>query len=295
MRSSIMVRCTALLMASNLASGAWAGDVTRFELKEEFHGYPCFLTLQTTDDPELTIQLSDYKDVWSLNFFVSHNPTAIKRLGTKNNIVNRDELLTNVPSVHLDDRSFPFHEANLFAAGSAPFDDSTPAIFELREKHNVAALLSQKDVQSISLPGLFEASNAHDALAQFRSCSMNAMGIKEGGKVDYDARAEYRMIFEKSFDEWIKSLAREEYCTLKSLDDARVDAIIQKATDAFYPGVRNFMKRRAYANDLSEKLPILKLGGMADGKANGCFMASETVTISAIPVQMAIEKAENMD
>ncbi len=58
-----------LSLAIISAGSAFAGHVSEYELKEDHNGYACFLSADTETEA-LTIQLSDYRDRWQMNFFL---------------------------------------------------------------------------------------------------------------------------------------------------------------------------------------------------------------------------------
>jgi hypothetical protein len=103
------------------------------------------------------------------------------------------------------------------------------------------------------------------------------------------------MIFEGAFENWIKSMARAEHCLAARFDDDAMSKVVHAAANAFYPGILNLRKRREYRDDLMGMLPMAKLSGMIDAKAEGCLMASRLADVSRIPVDRAIEEAAKLD
>lgn len=61
------------------AGVAVSETVTGGEFYEDRSGYPCFATLNTDAGKSVTLQLSDYKEVWSLNFVVSDRASVYRR------------------------------------------------------------------------------------------------------------------------------------------------------------------------------------------------------------------------
>jgi hypothetical protein len=172
--------------------------------------------------------------------------------------------------------------------------EKTAGIFEIKEQHNVAQALEAMTSDGITIDGLINLDGTSNALSEFRSCSYVAMGLREGERVETDFRAEYRMIFERSFEAWVSSMAKAEQCLDSRYDDAAVEEVINAAADAFHPGILSFGKRSAYREDLESKLPFAKLAGIADAR-KGCLMAGRLAEASRFPVDRAIQSAADLD
>lgn len=286
----------ALALLAGLAGSVATGEtVTGQEFYEDHNGYPCFLTLRTDAGTGVTLQLSDYKDVWSLKFVVSDRAKVYRRFFDSRGLRDADAFAEAFQSVRIGDRNFDLTDTSLFAVQRSGVDDKTAGFFEIEERHNVARALEAMASDGLAIKGLFEINGTTEAIGAFRTCSYSAMGLKEGERVETDYRAEYRMIFESSFENWVTSMARAEHCLAARFDDDAVEEVIAAAADAFYPGILNFRKRSEYREDLEGKLPFAKLDGMAEARTGGCLMAGELAEMSRIPVDRAIKSAADLD
>lgn len=279
-----------LLMAGTAASETVTGQ----KFLKDFNGYHCYVTLNTEAGEGLTLQLSDYKDVWHLIFGVDNRADVFRKFFDSHGLRDARSFESAFRSVKIGDRDFDFDEATLFEVQRKDVDQTTTGIFEIKEQHNVAQILSAMTSDGIAIPGLIDLDGTTSALSEFRSCSYAAMGLREGEQIEMDFRAEYRMIFERSFETWVSSMAKAEQCLDARYDDAAVEEVIDAAADAFYPGVFNFRKRSAYREDLEGKVPLAKLTGITNA-GQGCLMAGRLAEASRIPVDRAIKSAADLD
>jgi hypothetical protein len=297
-----MIRQTSFTIMLALSAGAVAGEtVTRSETFEDRSGYPCFATVHTDVGKNFTLQLSDYKNVWSLNFLFSDRAAAYRQFyndgseGKKR--LDKDAFRDAFGGVRIGESTFEFDDIStvFMYQYRQDVDEYTTAIFEIHEKHNVASTLKAMTGDGVEIPGLVALDGTADNLSEFRTCSYAAMGLKEGESVKTDYRAEYRMIFDGAFENWIAQMMRAENCLVARFDDEAVADIIGAAGDAFYPGILNYWKRGEYREGLERMLPLARFTGMADAVTDDCLMASRLADMSRIPVDRAIEAAAILD
>ena len=277
------------------AGVAVSETVTGGEFYEDRSGYPCFATLNTDAGKSVTLQLSDYKDVWSLNFIVSDRASIYRRFFDSRGLRDKGAFEVAFEGVRIGERSFDFNDTSLFEVQRQDVDEKTAGIFSVDEQHNVARALEAMADDGIEIQGLVSLDGTATVLSEFRSCSYAAMGLQEGERVETDFRAEYRMIFEGAFENWVTSMARAEHCLATRFDDDAVAEVIDAAADAFYPGILNFRKRSEYREDLEGMLPMAKLSGMTDARTEGCFMGGRLADVSRMPVDRAIVDATKLD
>lgn len=292
-----MIRQTCFTVILALSAGAVSGEtVTGSETFENRSEYPCFATLQTDVGKEIILQLSDYKNVWSLNFMISDRGTAYRRFyNNSRGLLDLDAFKDAFGEVRIGESTFEFGDIFIFATRRIDVDEDTFAEFKIIERHNVASTLRAMTGDGVEIRGLVALDGTADALSEFRTCSYAAMGLKEGERVETDFRAEYRMIFEGAFKNWIATMMRAESCLVSRIADDAVVDVINAAADAFYPGILNYRKRGEYREDLEGMLPLAKLTGMADARTKGCLLASRLADVSRIPVDRAIEAAARLD
>jgi hypothetical protein len=277
------------------SGAALCETVSGYELSEDKSGYPCFLDIQTDAGKKITLQLSDYKDVWSINFFVQGRASTYRQFFNTHGLHDGDAFTTAFPKISVGGTAFDLYEASLFVVQQSEVGEDTSGLFSISEQHNVAAALEAMNQDGLEITNLFELDGTLEAMSAFRACSYDAMGLESGERVETDFRAEYRMIFERSFESWVTSMSQAEQCLAGRFDDVAVEEVINAAADAFYPGIFNMMKRGSYRDDLEGKLPIAKLSGMADAKTNGCLMANRLAEMAKMPVDRAIEAAADLN
>lgn len=279
-----------------LIAGTATGETVTGQVSYKDHrGYPCFVTLNTDTGKSVTLQLSDYKDVWSLNFVISDRAVTYRRFFDRSGLRDEETFENTFAGVQIGTRSFDFNEATLFEVQRKEVDEKTTGIFGINERHNVARALAAMAEDGLKIQGLVTLSGTAEALSEFRSCSYAAMGLEEGERVDTDYRAEYRMIFEGAFESWVKSMARAEHCLAMRFDDDAVSEVIDTAAGAFYPGLLSFRKRSEYREELEGMIPLARLSGMVEAKSEGCLMAGQLAEVSRIPVDRAIEAAADLE
>ncbi|SFA98289.1 hypothetical protein SAMN05421688_2086 [Poseidonocella pacifica] len=291
-----MIRSFGISAILILSAQASAGEtLTGGEFYEDRSGYPCFTTLHTDAEKSVTLQLSDYKDVWSLKFIISDRASVYRRFFDSQGLRDADAFKDAFGGVRIGERSFDFNDTSLIEVQRQDVDEKTAGIFSVDERHNVARALEAMDDDGIEIRDLVSLDGNVEALSQFRACSYAAMGLQEGERVETDFRAEYRMIFEGAFKSWITSMARAEHCLVAQFDDDAVSEVVAAATEAFYPGIMNFRKRSGYQEDLEGILPMAKLSGMIEARTEGCLMVGSLADVSRIPVDRAIEEAATLD
>lgn len=286
--------CISAILALS-ASTAAGETVTGSEFFEDRSGYPCFATLNTDAGKGVTLQLSDYKDVWSINFIVSDRAAVYRKYFDSRGLRDEEAFENAFGGIRIGERNFKFNDTSLFEVQRKDVDEKSAGIFSIDERHNVARALEAIADDGIEIQGLVSLHGTAEALSDFRTCSYAAMGLQEGERVETDFRAEYRMIFEGAFQNWVTSMARAEHCLAARFDDDAVAEVVDAAADAFYPGVLNFRKRSEYRHDLEGMLPIAKLSGMADARTEGCLMAAGLANMSRMPVDQALKAASKID
>lgn len=291
-----MIRQIGISAILTMTAGMAAGEtVTGSEFFEDRSGYPCFATLNTDVGKSVTLQLSDYEDVWSLIFIISDRASVYRQFFDSRGLRDEDAFENAFGGVRLGARTFDFNYTSLFEARRQDVDEKTAGIFSVDERHNVARALEALANDGIEIQGLVSLDGNADSLSEFRSCAFAAMGLQAGERVETDFRAEYRMIFQGAFENWVASMARAEHCLAARFDDNAVSEVVDAATDASYPGILNFRKRNEYREDLEGMLPLAKLSGMTDAREEGCLMAGSLADVSRMPGDRAIEEAANLD
>jgi len=251
--------------------------------------------LNTDADKKITLQLSDYKDVWSLHFLISDRANIYRKFFDKRGLRDEAAFTGAFGEVRIGKRTIDFNDISFLEVQRQNVNEKTFGIFSIEEQHNVARALGAMADDEVEIQELISLDGTAEALKEFRSCSYAAMGLREGQRVETDFRAEYRMIFEGAFENWVASMARAEHCLAGRFDDDAVAKVVAAAGSAFYPGALKFRKRNEYRDDLEGRLPIAKLSGMANAKTEGCFMASMLADAARIPVDRAIEEAAKLD
>lgn len=129
--------CILAIMAIK-AGAAPAEPVTGVDFFEDRSGYPCFATLSTDAGKEVTLQLSDYKDVWSRNFVVSNSASIYRRFFDNRGLRDGDAFEEAFSGIRIGERTFDLHEASLFEVKREDVDEKSAGIFRINEHHNVA-------------------------------------------------------------------------------------------------------------------------------------------------------------
>lgn len=277
-----------------LGSSLTAETLTSHELQQNVSGYLCLLNMETAEGPEVSLQLSDYKDVWSVNILVQNAPDRFRRFFDERGLRDEEAWEEEFQQVLIGERTFDLHQTDLMEVQRSEVDERSFAVFRIAERHNVAAALNAMAIERLTIPQLVALPDTGGALAEFRTCASAAMGLEVGERVETDFRAEYRMIFERSFESWVEAGARAESCMQGRIRDAEIDAVIERAASAFYPGLLNYWKRDEYADGLRGRVPLSRLSG-ATAAMESCFMAGNLAEMSFMPVERAIEEAEDME
>lgn len=292
-----MIQKFGILAGLVLIAHAAAGEtVIVGEFHEDHNGYPCFATLHTDADRSVTLQLSDYRDIWSLRFVVADRASDYRRFFDSRGLRDKNAFKKAIDLVRIGERSFEFNDTSLlFGVRREEVNEKTTGIFSVDEQHNVTRALEAMENDGIEIRNLVSLDGTVEALGEFRSCSYTAMGLKRGERVETDFRAEYRMIFEDAFENWLTTMARAEHCLVSRFDDEAVSEVVEAATDAFYPGILNYRKRSEFREELEGLLPIAKLSGMSDAMTKGCLFVEKLADLSRMPVEKTIGEAAKLD
>lgn len=284
-----------LCLTPFLATQLIAEEVTKSEFQADVHGYPCFVTMHTGFGTKFTTQLSDYQDVWSLNFFFSGQPMVFLRFFKSNGLQDQDALAGNVREISIGGKTFDLSDVHLFAVQRSEVDETTPLIVTIETEHRVALALEAMQVDQVQLAGIISLTKTSEGFREFRSCAMNAMGLQEGQKVEVDYREEYRLSFEKAFALWVSAANRADSCSAGRLDDEKIDDVIERASSAFYPGMTNLFQRGRYEEELRRQQTFAAVDGRTSAVSDGCFMADSLAEITEKTALQAIESAETQD
>lgn len=289
------IRLGTLAIIALSAGAAKSETVTTIEHSINRNGFPCFATLSTDANKKITLQLSDYKDVWAINFIISDRASIYRRFFDSQGLRDENAFADAFSEVRIGESTFDFNSISLFETSLHDVDEKSAGIFSIEEQHNVARALEAMASDGVNIEGLVSLDGTVEALSEFRSCSYTAMGLQEGEQVETDFRAEYRMIFEGAFENWVTSMAKADHCSAVGFDEGAVSEVVDAAADAFYPGFLNLRKRSEYRDDLVGMMPIAKLSGMVSATTEGCLMAGRLADVSRLPVDKAIEEASKLD
>jgi len=276
-------------------SQAMSKPITSYDLKKDHNGYPCDIRTTVDGEEGPTLQLSDYEDTWTLYIYIGNRADLYRSFFKSNGLMDRDRIQDSFKFLKAGNRTFDFHDIFLPVIKAESIDETTALQFKINEKHNIYKALDAISSGSFSIPGLVNVTDSSDSLGEFKSCAFDAIGIEEGERVETDYRAEYRMIFERSFEAWITHMSRAEACLASRFDEAAVDNVVDRAAGAFHPGLFNMRKRSKYKDTLRGRIPLAKLSGYTDSKTEGCMMAGQLAEMALIPVEKSIESAENID
>lgn len=276
---------------------AWSEEVVKFEVARNLNGRPCQVEFISDRGTKISLQVSEYKDVWSMSFWINNRADKFKSYFQAGfSAPDAEKFLNEFKEISFSGKEFQVDEGFIysFGNGASSVDDRTQANLEIKLKHRVVAILKAMKDDGISVPGLIELSGTVEGSSKFRECAYAAFDLPIDSSLPVDSRAELRLIFEKSFKRWVESSSQAQQCMVGRLPDAEIEKIISTAADTFYPGMMNLMKRRDYRDQLTRMVPLARLSGMAAAKADGCFMAGQLSQLSSLPMEQAIRAAQEL-
>jgi len=125
-----MIRLASLAAIFALSASAVTSEtVTAGETFQDRSGYPCFVTLHTDADKSVTLQLSDYKDVWSLKFVISDRASVYLQFFDSFGLRDKDAFEDAFGRVRIGEDSFDFTDTSLFVVQRQDVDEDTAGIF----------------------------------------------------------------------------------------------------------------------------------------------------------------------
>jgi hypothetical protein len=257
-------------------------------------GYPCVLTMSTARGDRVAFQLSDYQDVWSINIFISGVPERLRPYFDENGLRDSDAFEGTFRELTFGTQNLRVNDAELWEVERDALDDDSSAMFSIKEAHNVTSALEAMEADGFQIGPLVSLTGTSEAFSAFRECVYPAMGLAIDERVETDFRAEYRMIFERSFELWVRHTTRAGLCRYSGVSEEEVDRVIGRAAAAFYPGVLNVQRRGEYTERLRGQLPFFRLSGSTDAMRS-CYMANDLAEMALIPVEQAIKSAEELN
>ena len=256
----------------------------------------CTVKLYSNEKEIASFRLSKYKGVWGIRIAVLDTPHALLPFFKDNGFWDSEKFKDTLDIIKIGESTHRLTDAYFLGAMKREdISSTTTAFFEIKEEYPVTQALASMKADSFEIKGFIVAEGAGPALEAFRACSYEAMDITPDKIADRDYLVELRYMFEESFDDWIASVARAEACSVTASSSSKVDATIQKAASAFFPGVLNILKRRSYAEELRGKMPTARLSGINKALNSGCIMASKLATSSFLVVEQSIDAAESLD
>jgi hypothetical protein len=278
-----------------VVQSATAEQVVSSSSSANWKGYPCVADLVGHAGTKLAIRLSNQDGNWVLNLQVSGNPESVSRYFDARGLRDEDKLRAAVPEVTLG--GMPFHPSDivLLEVQRSKVDADTTTRFRLEAKHNVVDAAQALSKDGIRFGDLADFTGTIDALAEFRVCSLAALDVADGERIEVDFREEYRLDFEEAFESWLLAQARTDSCGLGSLRDDDVAEMAERAAAAFYPGLTNYMLRGDYVDELVGKVNLARVNGYVKAKDDGCMMAGTLSEMARSLVDTALEGAETLD
>ena len=119
----------ALAFLMTIGSQVVAETVTGSEFEKNVAGYPCFLRVDTDANKQIVLQLSEQKDVWSLNFLVLDRAAVYRRFFTDN--LRDDDAFSNAfDAIRIGERRIKLNRATLFEVQLQDVDASTSSTLQ---------------------------------------------------------------------------------------------------------------------------------------------------------------------
>lgn len=288
--------CVAIACFASIANLAAGESVEEHELFKNRSGYPCVIDIRTDEGNTLSLQLSDNKNIWSLGVNISNREEVYREFFDAEGLYDRESFETTFRLFRIGERTVDFHKASLFEVNERDdIDEKTIAVFSINGKHSVTKALTAMSADGLQIEGLVSVDDTVDALNDFRFCSYAALGLEIEERVESDTRAEYRVVFERAFENWVESMAKAEQCLVALFDDDAVNKVIEEAAAAFYPGTDNDGRRSSYREELNDMLPFAKRSGMIDARTGSCAVAGTLADMAQVPVDRALQKATELD
>lgn len=277
----------------SLSGAAAAEPVTSNEFQRDVADYPCSTTMKTSSGRAFVVQLSDYKDVWSLNFLLSGNPTVLRTFFDSRGLRDDDRFAAAVARITIGRSEIAVSDATVHAVQVSEVDASTFAEVGVETLHRVSQVLTAMKDDGATFGPLGSFSDTD--FTEFRACAHEAMGLGEDEVVNIDIREEYRLAFENLFESWAEHAALADSCMVALLDEGRRSSYIERAAAAFYPGLTNMFRRDEYRSSLESSATFAQLAGRTAAITDGCLMAAQLADLSERAVLDVLERAEALD
>lgn len=268
----------------------FADTLATFHVQDGQSGYPCNQTIIGSSGREYTLHLSQDSNGWSLDFIVNHVADKVSEFFDQSGLQDSTSLANRFQTLTLNGQNVQFGSVMLDAVQKSELGDKTALKFSVETKYYITKALDAMQYGKVDVSRLFSLDGAQQPIGLFRSCAQKAMGSNTDNTANFNARSAFKVFFDNNLSNWISAGVQANTCGVASFGDEDINKTIDRAAEAFYPGILNILKRRSFKKGLQTEIAIAKMDG-AEKAMNNCLAAETLFTGYSDVIDKAITSA----
>jgi len=253
------------LIATTHALAASPEVVMHSSFEEDADQESCQLNIATENGRNVTISTSYLDDTWQIWISPTVKASTMEPYFDGDHFDDLDFELS-VFQVHSAERDFFVHDFIWFAKRRSMLQDDRTLHLITGGAHNVEAFVRNLDTGTIGATNLFEVTGLEEGVPAFQQCVSRQMGAAPSSTSAEARRVDARLMFDQSFERWVEYYALADHCSIDNYKASLVERYIDRAGDAFFPGLMNTFKRNRYTERLEKNASMGKLSGDSAGR-----------------------------
>lgn len=238
---------------------------------------PCQITFDG-GRPHLAVSLELARGDWRMTFWISSAPAAMIGLFGADGLQDDEAVRAATKELLIGTSAVETTDAFFWEVQRSDLSDQSAVSVTLEPLRKVAGALRDFPVDEIRIGTVTAVSGLSDGLAAFKACALAAIDVPEAEALEFNARAESRLMFEAAFPEWVRSHAWLASCRLSADDDdAELAEMLARGADAFYPGLLSYSWRSDWSKHMAGQIPVAKLIGATSAVTDGCFVGLDVL------------------
>ena len=242
--------------------------VVQSSFEEDSERDSCHLNITTESDRNVTLSTNYMDDTWQLWISPTVKKSTMEPYFDGDSFDDLDFELS-VFQVHSGEMDFFVHKVIWFVQHRSMLQDDRELSLITGGAHNVEAFVRNLDSGTIGATNLFTVTGLENGVSAFQQCVSRQMGPVPNFTSVEARRTDARFMFDRSFEQWVEYYVLSDHCSVGNYRAEAVEKYIDRAGDAFFPGLMNTLKRSTYTERLEKSASMGKLSGDSAGVGAG--------------------------
>lgn len=250
-RMTLTALTASLLSTSALAVTPEA--VTESEFRENTENKSCRLDIKTDAGRKVGIRAEQSDDFWSVTLSSTMKAETMAPYYDDMGLYETFNFEVTVRSMYVGEQEVPITQSLWLSPMLSKLEDNSPLYLTVEGNHNVAAIARNLSTGEIKVENLFALTGLSDGVSAFQGCVQRHVGDAPSTSSTEALLFDTRLRFNQEFGYWVQNYAHAAKCNAVTYQQSKVDQYIDRAGDAFYPGILNIYKRYQYKDNLKDK------------------------------------------